>query len=234
MALRVCRPRPFGVGAFVKVRLPLQLSTSLMGLETGRPAIPRKLHRRVPACVPTGVEPVRRGEGIAGLSELAVELEAAEATPTRSLRRRVGPRDRGDAGREDHRQQRRNQESRRNGEHGARSAPGRQPIERPHRLRSLSLAPQGSPRQPKVPGPSAARRDAVLGGPVRGVKHPADGLVGVAAPRPRGAPRTSSARLGRRRLHGQDLVEPAPVARLAAERRTRGRPAHIRRPAPGR
>ena len=37
MALSVWRPRSFGVGAFVNVRLPLQSLTSLMGLETGEP-----------------------------------------------------------------------------------------------------------------------------------------------------------------------------------------------------
>src|SRR4249919_2286139 len=37
MALRVCGPRPLGVGAFANVRLPLQSLTSVTGLETGDP-----------------------------------------------------------------------------------------------------------------------------------------------------------------------------------------------------
>ncbi len=79
----------------------------------------------------------------------------------------------------------------------------RQPIQRRHRLRSLPPR-QGSPRPPKVPGPSAAGRDAVLGWAARGCQDRRSGTVASAAP-----PRARALSRGpARRLHREHLVEP--------------------------
>ena len=125
--------------------VPVELDCAVVGVEHGRPGRPNtgQLECR-PACPCVGfttTHPSKRGHDAGGGS-------ARNRGVTRSRVRL--PRRRRHDERDDHTD-------------GARCASTRQPIQRPHRMRFLPLAPSRIEPPPKVLGPSAARQGRSVG-----------------------------------------------------------------------